>query len=95
MRKIIYTTGFLILSLLAIIGSGIRFDVPVEDLKVKYTNTQSRFVTINGLSVHFRDEGKGFPLVLLHGAPSSLHTFDGLAAELAAHYRVIRLHRCE
>lgn len=91
MKKILYLFGSLIIAVLIIIGSGIRFDVPVEKLKPKYANRESRFITIDGLSVHYRDEGKGFPLVLLHAAPSSLHTFDQLAKELSSHYRIIRL----
>ena len=56
----------------------------------KYTNKHSKFCSINGLDIHFRDEGEGFPIILLHGAFSSLHTFDIWAKKLAKHYRVIR-----
>jgi len=91
MKKIAYLLGFLILAVLVLIGAGIRLDVPAEKVKAKYANEQSRFVTIDGLSVHYRDEGKGFPLVLLHGAPSSLHSFDGLTSALSRKFRVIRL----
>jgi len=44
---------------------------------------------IDGLQVHYRDQGKGFPLLLLHGAFSSLHTFNGWSRELARDFRVI------
>jgi pimeloyl-ACP methyl ester carboxylesterase len=91
MKKTVYLLGLLIFAILVVIASGIRPDVPVEKLKAKYTNAHSKFVTIDGLSAHYRDEGKGFPLVLLHGSPSSLHTFDRLTAELSKQYRVIRL----
>jgi pimeloyl-ACP methyl ester carboxylesterase len=91
MKKVFYLPGLLILAVLITIGSGVRFDIPVEKLKAKYTNEQSKFVVIDGLPVHYRDEGKGFPLVLLHGSPSSLHTWDGLTRVLSKQYRVIRL----
>jgi len=91
MKKILYLPGLLLIILLIIIGSGIRLDVPVEKLKLKYANDQSRFITLDGLSVHYRDEGKGIPLVLLHPSPSSLHTFDSLTADLSKYYRIIRL----
>src|SRR5262249_28035532 len=39
----------------------------------------------------YRDEGSGPPLILLHGSPSSLHTWDGWAARLSSHRRVVRL----
>ena len=63
----------------------------MDKLKEKYINEHSRFMDIDGLQVHYRDQGKGFPLLLLHGAFSSLHTFNGWARELARNYRVIRL----
>jgi len=91
MKKIVYLPGLLIFAVLIIIGSGIRFDVPVEKLKSKYANEHSKFVVVDRLSVHYRDEGKGFPLVLLHGSPSSLHTWDGTVTELSKRFRVIRL----
>ena len=91
MKKTVYVLGALILALLALIASGIRPDIPVEKLKPKYANEQSHFIVIDGLTVHYRDEGQGFPLVLLHASPSSLQSFDGLAAELSRKYRVIRL----
>ena len=91
MKKLLYLPGLLVLAVLMVIASGVRFDVPMEKLKPKYANGQSKFVTIDGLSIHYRDEGRGFPLLLLHAAPSSLHTFDRLAAELSRQYRVIRL----
>ena len=46
---------------------------------------------IDGLMVHYRDEGKGFPLLLVHGTFSSLHTFDAWTRVLKEHFRVIRL----
>jgi pimeloyl-ACP methyl ester carboxylesterase len=53
----------------------------------------SRFVNVQGMKVHVRDEGpmtEAPPIVLLHGTGSSLHTWDGWAAELALTRRVIR-----
>lgn len=57
----------------------------------KYTNEQSRFLVIDGSLVHFRVEGKGSPILLIHGAFSSLHTFDAWSKLLASKYKVIRL----
>ena len=62
----------------------------LENLVEKYTDQRSRFCEINGLNIHYRDEGKGFPILLLHGAFSSLHTYDAWAKELSKEYRVIR-----
>lgn len=62
----------------------------MENYLTKYTNKYSRFVAIDGALVHYRDEGKGQPLILLHGAFSSLHTFNDWVEELKGHFRIIR-----
>jgi pimeloyl-ACP methyl ester carboxylesterase len=43
------------------------------------------------MNVHYRDEGKGQVIILLHGTGASLHTWDKWAGELKNKYRVIRL----
>ena len=48
----------------------------LSELIEKYTNENSKFININGLDVHYRDEGKGEVLLLIHGTFSSLHTYD-------------------
>ncbi|MEM6261401.1 MAG: alpha/beta hydrolase [Bacteroidota bacterium] len=57
----------------------------------KYTNEASRFMVIKDRMVHYRVEGNGKPLLLLHGAFSSLHTYDGWTSELKDKFQVIRL----
>ena len=73
------------------LASQIEGDLPVEQLKPVFASAASRFVDIDGLSVRYRDEGKGPPLVLLHGTGSSLDTWDAWAGALSAHFRVIRM----
>jgi pimeloyl-ACP methyl ester carboxylesterase len=54
-------------------------DRSVESLKAKYAQAPSQFIEVNGMNVHYRDEGNpndSVPLVLIHGTGSSLHTFD-------------------
>lgn len=63
----------------------------LKELLFKYTTPSSRFIPIDNILVHYRDEGSGFPILLLHGAFSSLHTFNSWATELQKEYRVIRL----
>ena len=62
-----------------------------EYLEQKYTNEQSRFTTIDGIRVHYQDEGSGIPVLLIHGISSSLHTWDAWTEQLKDQYRVIRL----
>ncbi|MCK6692392.1 MAG: alpha/beta hydrolase [Thermoanaerobaculia bacterium] len=64
-------------------------DIPVHQLIQRYSFPDSRFMELNGMQVHYRDTGRGEPLVLLHDANSSLHTWAGWTDSLARHYRVI------
>lgn len=88
-KKIIFY-GFLLLILVSIY-TGFYNDIPVEELKKAYANQDSKFVEIDGMQVHYRDEGKGFPIVLVHGTAASLHTWDAWTKELTKNYRVIRM----
>jgi pimeloyl-ACP methyl ester carboxylesterase len=80
-----------LLLVLAALLAMVRRDLPLSELRARYAPAPSRFTQIEGMSVHYRDEGQGHPLVLLHGASSSLHTWDGWADMLRTHRRVIRL----
>lgn len=62
-----------------------------NDLINKYTNANSKFIQLDGNQVHYRDEGQGDVIVLVHGTASSLHTWDQWTKELSKQYRVIRM----
>jgi pimeloyl-ACP methyl ester carboxylesterase len=82
---------FFLVALVVLISRLIYWDIPVEELKLEYANEQSEFMELNGLSVHYRDEGEGMPVVLVHGTAASLHTWDDWTNTLKEHYRVIRM----
>jgi pimeloyl-ACP methyl ester carboxylesterase len=65
------------LLLVAAIAAMVRPDIPLEALLPEYGAPPSKFVEIEGMRIHYRDEGAGPPLVLLHGFGSSLYTWDG------------------
>lgn len=58
----------------------------------KYADEHSRFMVIDGDLIHYKVEGPadGYPLVLLHGAFSSLHTYDAWVGLLGHKYRIYR-----
>ncbi len=91
MKKFVYSLLAVLLLTAVGIASLIRSDIPVQELKKKYANEHSKFMEINGMNVHYRDEGQGFPLVLIHGTSSSLHTWDGWVSQLQGNFRIIRL----
>jgi len=82
-----------IVSTICILLFFVRRDISLDELKLKYTNKHSSFVSINGMDVHFRDEGNKtdtIPIILIHGTGSSLHTFDVWTNKLKYSKRVIR-----
>ncbi|WP_086853463.1 alpha/beta fold hydrolase [Amycolatopsis kentuckyensis] len=54
------------------------------------TNGKTRFVTVDGLRIHYERAGQGPALVLLHGSGSSMEGFERVAALLSASSDVIR-----
>jgi pimeloyl-ACP methyl ester carboxylesterase len=62
----------------------------VAQLRARYMTPADKLVTLGGVEVRYRDEGRGQPILLLHGSQSTLETWDGVADVLKRHYRVIR-----
>mgnify|MGYP000859791803 CR=1 FL=1 len=66
--------------------------IPIEELKKKYANSNSKFLEFDGMQVHYRVEGEGKPIVLIHGTGASLQTWDGWTDSLVKNnYKVIRI----
>jgi pimeloyl-ACP methyl ester carboxylesterase len=68
-------------------------DIPDQDLLSKYAPAPSKFMMLNDMQIHFRDEGPqdAEPIVVLHGSQSSLHTWEAWSSLLRNQYRVISL----
>lgn len=82
----------LVVNLLALlVVSGIRPNRSPRELEVIYTNRDSRFTEIEGVRTHYRIEGRGEPLLLIHGTSSSLHTWDGWVREMRSTRQIVRL----
>lgn len=62
----------------------------LAQLKSRYQDAATRYASIGGMQIRYKDEGKGPVIVLLHGSHGSLDGYDGLANILSANYRVIR-----
>lgn len=77
--------------IVAFTATQLRTDIGVEELQAKYANAASRFIMLHGMRVHYRDEGAGPTLVLLHGTASSLHTWEGWASALQNDFRIVRM----
>lgn len=85
----------IVMVLVAIVIAFVAFtwapDRPVDSLKPRWATPPSKFLEIEGMSVHVRDEGSGPTIVLLHGTSASLHTWEGWATALRDHYNVVRV----
>ena len=97
MRFLLKFIGFLLAFFVGIllIGSIVFYkkDIPIEILKAKYANADSKFMNLMGMQVHYKEEGNpndSIPLVLIHGTSSSLFTWDSSAAILKKQHRIIR-----
>lgn len=69
-------------------------DKSVQELSARWAQPPSRFIDVDGVQAHLRDEGPRddpLPLVLIHGTSDSLHTWDGWVSVLSSQRRVIRL----
>ena len=52
--------------------------------KLPGTPASATFVEVDGVSVHYRDQGQGPAVVLIHGYGASLESWAGVAPVLAA-----------
>lgn len=91
MKLLLKSIGVILGLLLIGLMSMIRPDIPVEDLIPTYADSTSRFIRIDGMDVHVRDEGSGPVILLIHGTFSSLHTWDDWTDVLSQTHRVVRL----
>lgn len=89
MKNLIRFGGYLMLFFVAlcivVIGIFAQRDLPVAQLKLKYSNPTSRWMPLMGMNVHYKDQGNekdSVPLIFIHGTSSSLHTWDTVISKL-------------
>lgn len=68
-------------------------DVPtltLAELRAKHEVASSRYMKLDGVDVHYADEGSGPAVVLLHASYQSLLSWEGIAQKLKSSHRVVR-----
>ena len=92
LRYLAWTAGGLACLLVAafLAAAWVYRDIPAEVLEAKYTTSASRFLNVDGVRIHYRDEGTGPVLVLIHANFGSLLSWDGWVDTLKDKYRIIR-----
>lgn len=68
------------------------FEVPLADLEAKYARPNSKFMDIEGIRIHYIDEGPADApaVVLMHASFMNLLPWDSMAKALSRSYRVVR-----
>ncbi len=64
-----------------------------EAAEARWADASSRFVELDGIRVHYKDEGRGPAVLLVHGSYGDLADWDAWAAALRDRWRVIRFDR--
>ena len=68
--------------------------ISYEEIVAKYADPDSRFVVLegnDGINVHYKDEGSGPAVLLVHSSTGDLKDYDGWVDILGHDYRVVRL----
>lgn len=62
-----------------------------EQIEKTYATPDSRFASIDGVRLHYKDQGKGPAILLIHGSIGDTIDWDGWVDILSPSYRVIRI----
>lgn len=65
--------------------------LPLAEVAERHRDAASRFAEVDGVRVHYKDEGRGAAVLLVHGTFGDLADWDTWAARLATRLRVLRL----
>ncbi len=68
-----------------------KLDLATEKVKEQYSDEASKFIMIDKMEIHCKDEGEGPAIVLLHDAGTSMHIWDSWTEILKQKYRVVRV----
>lgn len=94
--KILKILGYILLitvagcALLVVFAAPFYRDVPASVLEARLAGSASRFIDVGGVRVHYRDEGQGPVVVLIHANYANLMMWEPWAAKLKDRYRVVR-----
>ncbi|MCC7198623.1 MAG: alpha/beta hydrolase [Gammaproteobacteria bacterium] len=68
--------------------------ITYDEIVAKYADADSKFVVLegaDGIRVHYKDQGAGPAILLVHSSVGDLKDWDGWVKVLSKSYRVIRL----
>lgn len=62
----------------------------LDYVRKRFAKNPSRFMEVEGATVHYRDEGTGPVLLMIHGAGCNLHVWNEWVRILGDKYRIVR-----
>lgn len=65
--------------------------LPLDELRQTYQLSTSQYTDLDGVNVHYVDEGEGDTVIFLHASYHSLRSWDPLAALLKDRFRIVRM----
>lgn len=93
-RRIALLLGTATLALLiaafATLRAGVWATDPADAI-AHNASAPSKFITVDGVPLHYRDEGSGPVLLLIHGSIVNLHQWDPVVERLKDRFRLVRL----
>ena len=82
---------FLCLHSSLIVGCASRSGYNVEKNIESEFKFSSKFLTVGDYKVHYIDEGKGDPILLLHGNPTNVYLWRNIVPNLSLRHRVLAI----
>jgi pimeloyl-ACP methyl ester carboxylesterase len=86
--------GLAVLAAVGLVALGIALwaqrDIPATVLEARYGGPPSKFIEVDGVRMHYRDEGSGPVVLLIHANFSNLLDWEPWVVALKDRYRVIR-----
>ncbi|MFQ5633711.1 MAG: alpha/beta fold hydrolase [Gammaproteobacteria bacterium] len=87
----VFGAMLLALAIATLIALWVYRDIPAVQLEARYAGPASRFMNIDGARIHYRDEGEGPAVLLLHANFGNLIGWDPWVDALKDSYRVVRM----
>lgn len=89
---VVVLAGVLAIGIGALVLETGMMDIPLSRLEATYKTPASKFMDIDGIRVHYTDEGprEAPVMVMLHASYMHLRTFDEVVKPIIAKYRVVR-----
>tara|TARA_B100000700_G_C15062076_1_gene866557 strand:- start:8699 stop:9694 length:996 start_codon:yes stop_codon:yes gene_type:complete len=92
MAKLSLAFALLFLFIVALILTGYRANIPIDEVVERYWTPYSHWVEVDGSRIHYTVRGEGPSVLLIHGSGSEQGAFSDISEQLASRgFRAIAL----